>query len=257
MLCTLEHSNTEGSEREFTNAGAAALSPNVNTPPYDSLKLMCVENELGQPRSAVGGGSGISWFFVHCVLCPKLLVTMHFRMMRNGGLFFLIPLTISTCFIAAPLAFMELALGQYTSKQAAHIFARISPISAEIFMLFLILILFETGFRLLQNVLQVLFNILGAHWKVIGSMPGGHRVDGILAFFMVCLVCSKIGVSKFSKASPVIVMFSFIAIMLTIFSLLPTGYYTVFPKFFTVLDNDPSYLFSLDTWAEAVIVVIR
>ncbi|VDM63347.1 unnamed protein product [Angiostrongylus costaricensis] len=93
--------------------------------------------------------------------------------------------------------------------------------------------------------------------RVIGSMPGGHRVDGILAFFMVCLVCSKIGVSKFSKASPVIVMFSFIAIMLTIFSLLPTGYYTVFPKFFTVLNNDPSYLFSLDTWAEAVIVVIR
>ncbi|KAK6043044.1 hypothetical protein COOONC_19451 [Cooperia oncophora] len=108
------------------------MSPNIKTPPFDSIKLETVETELGAPRSVVPTETGISWFFVHCILCPKLLLTMHLRLMRNGGLIFFVPLTITLCLISAPIAFMELALGQYTSRPASTIFARISPISSGV-----------------------------------------------------------------------------------------------------------------------------
>lgn len=127
-----EHSKAQGSEHEFINAETVAMSPNAKTPPYDSLKLVKVEDELGAPRSVIGSAPGINWFFIHCVLCPKVLMTMHLRLARNGGLFFFVPLLVTMCLISAPLAFMELALGQYTSKQAVSIFSRISPVSAGV-----------------------------------------------------------------------------------------------------------------------------
>ncbi|KJH40726.1 hypothetical protein DICVIV_13310 [Dictyocaulus viviparus] len=56
------------------------------------------------------------------------------------------------------------------------------------------------------------------------------------------------------ELSPTIVVISFLSMIITLFSSIPSGYYRVFGKFFSILKNDPSYLLRKDTWIEAVIV---
>ncbi|WKX94381.1 hypothetical protein Q1695_011553 [Nippostrongylus brasiliensis] len=264
----------------------------------------------------MGSTSTICWFFIHCTLCPKLLITLHLRLMRNGGVFFLVPLIISLCLVSAPLAFMELALGQFTSKPAASIFSRINPISAGIgfsmiVMRFVLAVSVKTEHRLGSLTWEVMGsafferrnveclteklrdcylpnkcpppnifhlgqcfdlpqltkrNLLTTEStiylstrlmlneevykdeynlpiprvrRVLGAVPGGHRVDGTLMFFVL---------------SPFIVIFSLIALISALITLLTSGYYRVFGKFISILNNDASYLLSPDTWIEAVVV---
>ncbi|XGW07685.1 hypothetical protein V3C99_010666, partial [Haemonchus contortus] len=319
------------SEKEFINVDTVAMSPNIKTPPFDSIKLENVENELGAPRSVVPVETGIRWIFVHCILCPKLLMSMHLRLMRNGGFFFLIPVIVTLCIIGAPMAFMELALGQYTSRPASTIFARISPISAGVgyamlIMRFILAISVKTEHRLacltweflgssifekrsveclsattkdcyLNNIcpppkvfyLGQCFDLprltqegklstettiilhtrrilyedfyiddynlpIPSVDRVLGNMPTSHKIDGTWLFFTVCFICSQLGVANLSRISGAVVIFSFLGIFLGFLSLLLTGYYRVFDKFIEVLNNDATYLFSLDTWIEATVV---
>ncbi|KAK6737397.1 hypothetical protein RB195_019850 [Necator americanus] len=322
----MKHSKLEGSEREFANADTVAMSPNMKTPPYDSAKLENVEHELGAPRNVVATKSGINWFLVHCVLCPKLLCSMHFRLIRNGGVFFFIPLLLSTCLIVVPLSFMELALGQYTSKQATIMFPRMSPILSGVgYTMFAMRIALAVGLKTEHRLCSLIWELIGTTFferrnvecltpsssdcyipnvcrthevfhqgacydlrndntfttdatillrtqkvlesyiysddynlpiasdqRVFGKMPGCHRVDGVLMFFTVCLICSRFGVSSFSKFSASIVLFSFFAVIIAFISLLLSGYYRISVKFLVLLNNDPSYLLSLDTWIEAI-----
>ncbi|EYB97275.1 hypothetical protein Y032_0142g2334 [Ancylostoma ceylanicum] len=291
-------------------------------------RLENVENELGAPRNVVATKAGINWFFVHCVLCPKLLCNMHFRLIRNGGIFFIVPVAVATCLIAIPLSFMEMALGQYTSKQASIIFPRMSPIWSGVgYAMFLMRIALALGLRTEHRLCSLIWELIGSTFferrnvecltpassdcyipnfcdshevfyigacydlrnltkanaltiestillhtrrllhrelysdeynlpiaselRVLGKMPGCHRVDGVLIFFTVCFLCSKIGVSTFSKISSWIVIFTIFSIIISFLSFIASGYYQVFGKFAAILDNDPSHLFSVDTWIEA------
>ncbi|VDO73705.1 unnamed protein product [Haemonchus placei] len=90
--------------------------------------------------------------------------------------------------------------------------------------------------------------------RVLGNMPTSHKIDGTWLFFTVCFICSQLGVANLSRISGAVVIFSFLGIFLGFLSLLLTGYYRVFDKFIEVLNNDATYLFSLDTWIEATVV---
>ncbi|CAJ0607085.1 unnamed protein product [Cylicocyclus nassatus] len=177
-----EQSKLTGSEMEFINATTIAMSPNMKTPPYDSLKLQNVENELGAPRSVVATRSGINWFLIHCVLCPKLLCTMYYRFTRNGGAYFLIPLSLTSVLLAAPLSFMELALGQYTSKQAIILFPRMIPILSGI------------GYAMLAMRMVLILGLRTEHrlcsliWEIIGSTFFERRNVECLAQSSDCYV---------------------------------------------------------------------